>query len=163
MIRYEISTLIGARLGASLHLNVHTGPQHLGDLDLDFLHGDVQVTRVQGGFLVQGRLESQLSLECVRCLESFVFPVILELEETYRLSNAAAKAGVVYTVGDDGWIDLAPLVREQAWITIPMKPLCSPDCRGLCPRCGANLNLEECDCKRGEVDPRLAALQNLIK
>jgi uncharacterized protein len=65
-------------------------------------------------------------------------------------------------VGDDGWLDLGPLLREQAWVDIPMKPLCRPDCQGLCPQCGADLNHESCECDRTEIDPRLAILRDLI-
>jgi uncharacterized protein len=162
MIRFDVSALIKARLGASLTLSVDTGPQSLTDLKVSFLRGVVQVIRVQGGVLVRGAVESQLGLECVRCLEPFVLPVILELEETFRLPGAGSRPDVSYAVGNDGRLDLAPLLREQAWVAIPMKPLCNPDCRGLCPQCGANLNLEPCTCKDVIVDPRLALLKDLL-
>jgi len=159
----------------SLTLNVDTGPQSLTDgstepsgrglaevLKVDFLRGTIQVIRIQTGLLVQGTVESQLGLECVRCLESFVFPITLELEETFRLPGASLRPDVAYAVSDDGWLDLTPLLREQSWVAIPMKPLCRPDCKGLCPRCGANLNLESCTCESMEVDPRLALLKDLL-
>ncbi len=161
MIRFDVSTLTNARLGASLTLDVIVGPQDLTDLNVDFLRGTVQVIRVQDGLLVQGIVESQLTLECVRCLDAFVFPIALELEETFRLSGAKADSDYVYVVGDDGWIDLLPLLREQVWVDIPMKPLCDPDCKGLCPQCGVNLNIESCDCDHTWIDPRLAVLKNL--
>jgi len=65
-------------------------------------------------------------------------------------------------VSDDGWLDLTPLLREQAWVALPMKPLCRPDCKGLCPQCGANLNLESCTCESVKIDPRLALLKDLL-
>lgn len=163
MIRFDVSTLTKARLGASLTLNLDTGPLNLADLALDFVRGTVQVIRVQGGLLVRGTLESRLGLECVRCLEPFALPIALELEETFRLPGAGPRPDLTYAVSDDGGLDLAPLLREQAWVAIPMKPLCDPDCKGLCPRCGANLNLEPCTCERVRVDPRLAVLKNLLQ
>lgn len=162
MIRFDVSVLTGARLGASLALNVDTGPQHLADLEVGFLRGTVQVIRVQGGLFLQGTVESQLKLECVRCLEPFVFPVTLELEETFRLPGTGPRPDGSYAVSDDGWLDLAPLLREQAWVAIPMKPLCRPGCKGLCPQCGANLNLESCMCDRIRIDPRMALLKDLL-
>jgi uncharacterized protein len=162
MIRFDVSTLIQARLGTSLTLDVDVGPRRLTDLEVDYLRGTVRVIRVQGGLLVQGTVESQLRLECVRCLELFVLPLSSELEETYRLSAAGSRPGESYVVGDDGWLDLTPVLREQAWVDIPMKPLCRPDCKGLCPQCGANLNHESCECDDTEVDPRLAILRDLI-
>ena len=163
MIRFDVSALTKAPLGTSLTLNVDTGPQSLIDLELDFLRGTIQVVRVQGGLLVQGTVESRLGLECVRCLEPFVLPIALELEEIFRLPGAGLRPDGLYAVGDDGWLDLAPLLREQAWVAIPMKPLCRADCKGLCPQCGATLNLESCTCEAERVDPRLALLKDLLQ
>lgn len=162
MVRFDVSTLFKARLGTSLTLNVDTGPQRLADLEVDFLRGTACAIRVQGGILVQGTVESQLGLECVRCLEDFDLPITLEVEETYRLPGASATADTPYAVGANGWLDLAPLLREQSWLAIPMKPLCDPNCKGLCPQCGANLNSEPCTCDRGRIDPRLELLKDLL-
>jgi uncharacterized metal-binding protein YceD (DUF177 family) len=59
-------------------------------------------------------------------------------------------------------IDLTPLFRDQVVLAVPFAPLCSEDCKGLCPQCGADRNLETCDCKP-PVDPRWAALQQHLK
>lgn len=162
MLRFDVSALIKARIGTSLTLDVDTGLQNLTDLEVDFLHGTVRVTRVQRGVFAQGAVESRMGLECVRCLEPFALPVTLELEETYRLSGAGPRADAPYVVSEGGWLDLSPALREQAWLAIPMKPLCSPDCRGLCPQCGANLNLAPCACEKASIDPRLALLEELL-
>jgi uncharacterized protein len=63
----------------------------------------------------------------------------------------------------DGRIDLSHMVVEQIVLALPMKPLCKPDCRGLCALCGANRNLESCDCAPEESDPRWAPLKTLQK
>lgn len=162
MIRFDISAITRGRPGTSLTLNVDTEQQHLTDLRVDFLRGTVQVIRVQTGLLVQGIVESQLRLECVRCLESFALPITLELEEMFGLPGASQRQDVTYVVSGDGWLDLAPLLREQAWVAMPMKPLCRPDCKGLCPQCGANLNFKSCACEGMNVDPRLALLKDLL-
>jgi uncharacterized protein len=162
MIRFDVSALIKARPGTSLALHVNTGVQHLTDLEVDFLRGVAQAIRVQGGLLVRGTVESQLKLECVRCLESFVLPISLDLEGTFRLSGTGGGADGSYAVSDDGWLDLSPLLREQVWIAMPMKPLCDPGCKGLCPQCGVNLNFESCTCDRVRTDPRLSLLKDLM-
>jgi uncharacterized protein len=61
----------------------------------------------------------------------------------------------------DDEVDLNELIREQFYLALPMKPLCTEECRGLCPQCGANLNTDTCDCATEWVDPRLAALKNI--
>jgi len=162
MIRFNVSALIKARPGTTLTLDVDTGPQNLTDLQVGFLRGEIEAIRVQGGLLVRGVVESQLGLECVRCLEPFVLPIALELEEIFRLPGASLRPDISYAVSDDGWLDLTPLLREQAWVTVPIKPLCRSDCKGLCPQCGTNLNLESCTCEDVMVDSRLASLKNLL-
>jgi len=162
MISFDISALTKARLGTSLTLNVDTGPQSLTDLKVDFLHGTVQAIRIPGGLFVQGTVESQLRLECVRCLEPFALPITLELEEIFGLPGASPRQDVTYVVSDDGWLDLAPLLREQSWVAVPMNPLCRADCKGLCPQCGTNLNRESCTCESTKIDPRLAVLKDML-
>jgi uncharacterized protein len=162
MIRFDVSALVKARPGTSLTLELELGPQSLTDLEVGYLRGSVQVTRVQNGLLVQGIVESQLKLGCVRCLDSFTLPVALELEELFQIPGAKPKPDIPYAVNGDGTIDLAPLVRELAWVAIPLKVLCSPDCKGFCPECGANLNSESCACDRLRIDPRWASLRELL-
>jgi uncharacterized protein len=162
MIRFDVSTLIRSRLGSTLDFTMITGPQRLSDVEVGYLRGPIRVTRVQAGLLVQGHAEAELKLGCVRCLEPFVLPLELELEETFRLCGSRPRPDLPNEVREDGWIELAPVLREQAWVATPMKPLCSPDCKGLCPECGANLNTEPCDCGRGAIDPRWASLEELL-
>ena len=64
---------------------------------------------------------------------------------------------------DEPRIDVAPLAREQCYLAIPMKPLCRPDCQGLCPQCGTNRNVATCTCENQWEDPRLAGLKSLLK
>ncbi len=163
MIRFDVSALTKARLGASLTLNINTGPRHLTDLEVAFLRGSVQAIRVQKGLLVRGVVESQLELACVRCLESVVLSITLDLEEIFRLSETSSEPDDSYAVSDNGWLDLTPLLREQAWLTIPMKLLCRSDCEGLCPLCGADLSTEPCTCDRERIDPRLTLLKDLME
>lgn len=162
MLVFEVSALLKAPLGKSLTSDIDEEPRRLDDLEVDFLRGTVQVTRIQKGLFVEGAVESRLRLECVRCLEAFAFPITLRPEETFRLPGADPRPGAPYAVSEDGKLDLAPLLRELAWIAVPMKPLCDPNCKGLCPRCYVNLNVESCECEDVQVDPRLAQLKELL-
>lgn len=162
MVRFEATSLIKARLGASLTWNVDVGPQQLTDLHVDFFSGTLQVTRVQDGLFVEGTLQSRLTLECVRCLETFTLPLTLTIEEKFRLPGSNPREDARYAVSPDGWLDLTPLLRELSWLAVPMKPLCRPDCKGICPQCGANLNVESCTCERSQIDPRLEKLKELL-
>lgn len=160
MLQFDLSPLIGARAGERLVFTLDEEPQEFEDITVDSLRGDLTFTRVQDGILIQAKIESEIQVECDRCLESFSLPATLELEEIISISD---KPDVTYSLTEEGWLDVSPLLREQAWLAIPIKALCTPDCRGLCPQCGANLNVEECDCSQEQVDPRLAVLASLLE
>jgi uncharacterized protein len=68
--------------------------------------------------------------------------------------------GETYRLDDDA-VDLEPLVRDALLLELPAVPLCAPECRGLCPVCGADRNETTCDCRTDEPDPRWAALESL--
>lgn len=59
-------------------------------------------------------------------------------------------------------IDLQPHIKEFLILNIPMKMLCSDDCKGMCPHCGADLNKEQCSCEKTQIDPRWAKLQDFL-
>ncbi len=162
MLQFDLSPLIGARPGTRLTFPMDEGPQELGDIGVAFLRGRIQFTRVQGGILAQAQLQTELEVTCTRCLEPFPYPTTLEVEEIIGLAGRP-RPDITYRLTEEGWLEIAPLLREQAWVALPMKPLCRPDCRGICPDCGANLNVEPCRCQEGRVDPRLAVLAELMK
>lgn len=115
---------------------------------------------------VAGRVTSTLELTCSRCLEPLSWPVDASFDLLYLPQRENTGAGEVEVDEDglrvayyrEGVLDLGQLLREQFYLALPMKPLCSPDCRGLCPECGANLNDAPCECRPVWVDPRLAPL-----
>ena len=129
------------------------------DLLLAYLRGPVRLTRTARGVLAQAsRIAAGHEAECVRCLESFTLSLELAFEELYAFPPTP---DAELSVADDGILDLGPLIRAEAIVRTPMGPLCRPDCRGLCPHCGHNLNQGPCDCEQEKVDPRLAILKSL--
>jgi uncharacterized protein len=120
-------------------------------------------------FRLVGHLRTELELPCSRCLEPYRFSIDADFDQRY-LPAAAASPEIENEVQEDDLetsyysddqIDLGELMREQFYLALPMKPLCRPDCRGLCPQCGTNLNTGSCDCVPAWGDPRLAALRDL--
>jgi len=162
MLQFDLSPLIGAKAGERLTFPLDEGPQQLEDIRIAYLRGWMQFTRVQGGILAQGRIETQVEVECIRCMHPFSYPTALEVEETISLAGRR-RPGFDHYVSEEGWFDPLPLLREQVWVTLPMKPLCDLQCRGICPDCGANLNQEPCRCREERVDPRLAVLAQLLE
>jgi uncharacterized protein len=163
MIRFGVSSLIHARLGTSLAFDLESGPEQLQGLRVAFLAGSVRVTRVQAGLLVQGLVHTEITLECVRCLDPYSFPLSVQISEVFRVPGMAVRPDSLHAVGDDDWLDLGPLLYEQIWLEVPIRPLCRSDCQGLCQNCGANLNVEVCDCEQLNIDPRLSVLRELLR
>jgi uncharacterized protein len=111
--------------------------------------------------LLQAKLEARTMVACGRCLLNFQQPLEVDFTELYAFTpNAATESGLI--VPESGKIDLAPLVRDEMMVAIPISPLCRPDCKGLCTTCGENLNENPHTHEEGEVDPRLSALKSLL-
>lgn len=144
--------------------------------DLDNAGGRAASGRARGAFgpgdyLLRVRLGYRQTLACDRCLAPIEEPVAAELDlmiETTPPPRHQAEEevelgeddlGVLHVEGDV--LDTKPLIAEQVQLNIPMKPLCRPDCQGLCPRCGADLNQSPCGCEEPQGDPRWAALSAL--
>lgn len=118
-------------------------------------------------FRLAGRVSTRVSLDCSRCAEPFDVPVEASFELRYLPQTLAGQkdadpdADPTTTFYSDDRLDLGQIVREQCYLVLPMKPLCRPDCQGLCVQCGINLNAERCSCVQRWHDPRLAVLQSL--
>ena len=114
-----------------------------------------------GSFRVLGEVHATRAFICDRCLAE------VEAQERYPFTedfhrDCAADDLDANEFGDDG-IDLAPLVRDVVIAALPIRNLCRPDCKGLCPKCGADLNQGDCGCDREVTDPRLAVLKDWMK
>jgi uncharacterized protein len=94
-----------------------------------------EVSRITNAVTVNLSLTGSLCLICGRCLNDFE----ISLNKNLRLNYPASKSEPV--------IDLDPDIRQEIILDYPMKPLCKPNCQGLCPKCGKNLNEGKCDCK----------------
>ncbi len=108
-----------------------------------------EVEDAEGCYVVRGQIECKKSFICDRCLAPASENQVHEFEEEFEKSAAV-----------DDVIDITELLRDILLAGQPMKNLCKADCKGLCPKCGANLNDGECGCDKFIVDPRLSALEN---
>ena len=113
-----------------------------------------------------GQISCTKSFVCDRCLEPSSLQQVHEFNEEFQHGSEPVSGGekakiVNYFDGDV--IDLSPVVRDVLLSDQPLNNICNADCRGLCLKCGANLNHGDCGCDRTVIDPRLAALQQLLK
>lgn len=134
-----------------------------GDLCFEvFLVGGVAKTTVTGSFT------ATIASNCHRCLK----PTEVELKRSFHLTYMPVDPGrlakeeieldpdeLEVSYLEKMLLPLHEMIREQIYLTLPMKVLCRPDCTGLCPHCGADLNEVECGCSEEEMDPRWASLK----
>jgi uncharacterized protein len=162
------------------HVERTVQPSDLGPADPDYVVATpvelvMDVSKAGAdAFEAVGRVKARLELECGRCLEPFALPIDAAFELRYVPQPAAGEveAGpeereieeddLTVAYYSDGQLDIGDLLREQFQLALPMKPLCSDACRGICPECGANLNRTECGCAPAWEDPRLAPLKSLL-
>jgi uncharacterized protein len=120
---------------------------------------------------VKGDLEVQVKFQCSRCLNDFsrvlsipvdaIYHPVEELGTEERHEVMSEELDMDFYAGEE--LDLLDLLNEQIALHTPMKPLCSDACKGICPKCGADLNFENCKCTADSIDPRFEPLKKLLK
>ena len=121
-------------------------------------------------FFCQGQVHATVTLECARCLRHYTaelrntadFVICSEVLAAERAQEGIDDEDYVYLRGMDLRVDITEPVRQAVELAVPMMPLCTADCRGICPRCGANRNEQPCDCETKETDPRWDGLRGLL-
>lgn len=126
---------------------------------------EVRLEAQQAGpdVVVRGRLRGTFGQQCRRCLEPVTVEIDEELGRLYRAGETLeeAESEDVLELPREAELDLGGPVREQVMVAVPQYVYCGAECRGLCPRCGTNLNESECDCTTDEMDERWAPLRQL--
>jgi len=144
----------------------------LSQIDFEFespLQGEARIFRTGQSVVVQGTLRTVLRLQCVRCLREFSSPISSTFDLTLFPMKSDGSEEEIELKEDDmesgffegGEIRLSELACEQIFLDMPAQPLCEEGCRGLCPVCGKDLNLEPCQCQRDERESGFAALKKL--
>ena len=123
-----------------------------GDLAIDLV-----LEAIEGGVLVRGEMSGAYTGSCRRCLKPVSGTFDVKGSEIYRPETEVWEEG--YVVRDSN-VDLEPMIRDTVGLALPINPLCRPECAGICPRCGADLNEGPCDCA-APTDERWSALNQL--
>lgn len=126
------------------------------------IDGVLTVQRATSGDVFRLRFATELRGPCMRCLEDARIAVAVDAQE-YEDADQAAVDELRSDYVADGELDLTAWARDQIAFSLPQQILCRPDCAGLCPRCGLNLNDEPHAHEETSVDPRWAALEALAR
>lgn len=168
-MQFNVAQLLKESVGATREYWAEGTIPSGGEL-ISPLRGRVELLRTDRGLLVKATLTADIKSTCSRCLEEFHQSITLRLEEeffpkvdiftgTYLPRPEDADA---FTIDEHHILDLTEAVRQYALLALPMKPLCRPDCAGICSQCGANLNQGPCRCATSPGDARWSPLEKLL-
>lgn len=122
------------------------------------ISGDLRLESVSEGVLASGRLEGRAEFTCARCVKAFEDGFGVEVRELFADDPGEDD----YEFEEPGSLDPELMVRDAVLLAMPFSPLCRPECKGLCPRCGGDRNLNGCTCDDAETDSRWSALDGLV-
>ena len=167
---YEVDVRsITEDLGASLHLDADVelpvlvlGSEEFAPVDRGRL--DVTVTNTGAGLVASGTVHARVGAQCSRCLRDFVLDLSGEVEGFYITAGAEYELPEEqeYAFIREGAIDMMDAVLSSLTLELPLAPLHAPDCAGICPTCGIDLNDAECSCPPPGVDSPFSALKALF-
>ena len=171
-MQYNVAQLLKESMGSTRGFRVAEGPVE-GLPGVASVSGSARMVRTHRGVLVNASLEVETALTCSRCVYDFDRRSTLHIEEEFFpaidlwtgrrtvVSPEDAEDGLL--IDDEHVLDLTEVTRQYVIAEQPMKPLCCPDCLGLCPECGADLNRSACVCREEAMDPRWQALAGLLE
>ncbi|NDV18871.1 DUF177 domain-containing protein [Pseudodesulfovibrio sp. JC047] len=114
------------------------------------------------GVLVRGTLKGSVNIRCDRCAAFFELPIDATFDAFEQLPDEEYdEEPRIREENGQLQLDLGSVLWEEFAVALPFKPLCSKDCKGICPGCGKDLNTSECECEPEEGDERLAVFRNL--
>ncbi len=156
---------------SSLHFQTTPEELELKFEGADFVQpvkAELTLRKSGDSILCRGVAKTEVNMQCSRCLESY--PHSLEVKLDFLVKVGKDRIEIEYQdqaeeliFAGNQFFSLDRLVKETIILNLPLKPLCSEDCKGLCSVCGVNLNVSSCKCKKEEPDPRLGKLKDLLK
>jgi uncharacterized protein len=172
-LQFNVAQLLKETTGGTRQHNVNADIEHAFEEDViavSPLTGQLSFLRTGPNILVTGSLEVTLQKGCARCLTELVLPVSIEIEELFYPKTDIVTGNLVEVpddldeanlIDDHNIVDLFEIVRQEVVLANDVVLYCRPDCQGLCQDCGADLNVETCDCESKHIDPRWSGLQAL--
>ena len=121
-------------------------------------------TNVESGILVECSIETEVTVNCNRCLQPVHFSMHLGVIEEFLEEKAESRQDKAsekdYNTYKGSILDIRNVIEENILLNVPMKTLCSDACKGICSICGADLNVSECSCIHEDIDPRMEKLRD---
>jgi len=163
-MKIDVSSIVKIN-GASLDVKFDEAIAELNDLETGFVFKDNVrfegvLTNAGGVLKLNGGLKASYNVKCGRCVKDIEDSLELKIREDIIEGSDAADVDA-YTYNDN-YILLDSILKDNIILNLPVKKVCDDDCKGLCPRCGANLNEKTCDCKDDYINPQLEVLKKFF-
>jgi len=161
--RFNVGFIIHEEVGRSHDFPFEFDEITLGDdLELRNFEGIVNVGKTPQGLIVQADFSAEITLTCARCLTDYIQELDWSFTELYAFDRRSiTESGLL--LPEDAHLDVEELLREFALLEIPISPICKPDCKGLCPECGQNLNDKDCGHRPEGPESPFARLKDLLE
>ncbi len=168
-MQLNVSQLLKAPVGSVRYYEMNETVDVTVDDSGKMVRGEVKLMRTDRGILVKSILRTEVKVSCSRCLIPFGYPLTLNIEEEYFPTIDIVSGAPLplpdepncFTIDEHHILDLTEVIRQNAVLAIPMKPLCRANCAGLCPKCGHKLDQGSCNCPPEQADPRWSKLNEL--
>ena len=163
ILQFNMAELLKESVGSTRSYEIDDSFPPLEETHIEGARGSVKFTRTNRSILVAACIEATAQCGCSRCLTTYSQPIHIEIEEEYfptvdmatgKHLNTPEEPGSAFTIDEHHVIDLTEAIRQYAIVSLPMKPLCSVACRGICSGCGVNLNEGECLCDSQARNPK---------
>lgn len=162
----DVSTIL-KEIGGRIEID---GEVYLADTDFlgELYHFD-EPLKIKGHIsntgqclILRATCTGNMNTQCARCMKNIKVPVEFEIDESLAQNNADESYDEDIIVFDDVNIDIDDIAADNFLMNVEGKYLCSEDCKGLCPHCGADLNKGDCGCSDDNIDPRWSALIDIM-
>ena len=163
----EIVSCENREVTEKVHIEQDTFVSRLGEFPITkSAPFDLRIANREGSeLLLSGETDLTVSIPCSRCLTEVPTDIHIVIDKKLRMDGTEVVDDEMeetdYLIGLN--LDIDKLIYGEILVNWPMKVLCREDCKGICKVCGMNLNKGNCDCQRTELDPRMAAIQDVFK
>ena len=146
---FNAAQLLKEPIGSS---RSHQIDELFGKDGINSIKGEVTLTRTNRGIIAMGKMVADVSMPCSRCLNLADYQVSFDLADEFlpkpdtHGSPSLTEDNDSFTIDHNNILDMSEAIRQYVLLAIPIKPLCSPDCAGICPSCGRNINEDPCEC-----------------
>lgn len=131
---------------------------YIFDSPVDFVG---KLVNVKGVLKLTGRLKTEYTVKCYRCLKEIKCKMDMNISESF-VKAERKKDDDSYTYKGD-YVELDKPLKDNMYLNLPMKHVCDEACKGICPKCGSDLNEDQCECEEKSIDPRLEVLKDFFK